>query len=165
MERNLPVNADLSYIGLNVKRFRKEKQWTQEDCAKRAKLSRIALIHIESGKATPTLESILNLCTVLEVPLFTMMSNYSDSQTSDNEGSAEADIALLSQRLKSCSPEQVQAIRKVVDNILQSFSMGTSSPKTLGNMTGFDAGLTLTQMAKSKSEFEENFSLQNQVKA
>jgi transcriptional regulator with XRE-family HTH domain len=76
------VRAELCFVGLNVKRFRKQKHWTQEETAKREDISRIALIHIESGRAIPTLETISNLCRVLEVSLPSKLRNYSDSAKS-----------------------------------------------------------------------------------
>lgn len=63
------MKEKLQNIGRNVRSLRKVRRWTQEELANRAGISRIALIHIESGKALPTLETLASLSGQLDVKL------------------------------------------------------------------------------------------------
>lgn len=70
----------LQNIRRNVRSLRKVRCWTQEELANRAGISRIALIHIESGKALPTLETLASLSGQLDVSLEELFSHDSMGQ-------------------------------------------------------------------------------------
>jgi transcriptional regulator with XRE-family HTH domain len=52
---------------------RKRHGLSQETLALRAKLSRAGIGHMESGRTTPTLLSLLKIASVLEVDLFKLL--------------------------------------------------------------------------------------------
>lgn len=53
--------------------LRKQRGLSQETLALRAKLSRAGIGHMESGRTTPTLLSLLKIASVLEVDLFNVL--------------------------------------------------------------------------------------------
>lgn len=67
------MKPNLTYIGLNVRQLRKDRKWTQDEASKKAGISRIALIHIESGKAVPTIETLSLLAGIYEVSLTSLL--------------------------------------------------------------------------------------------
>jgi putative transcriptional regulator len=67
--KDTAMKEKLQNIGRNIRNLRKIRRWTQEELANRAGISRIALIHIESNKALPTLETLASLSSQLDVTL------------------------------------------------------------------------------------------------
>jgi transcriptional regulator with XRE-family HTH domain len=59
----------LGRIGVNVKRLRERKHWTQERLAAKAKLHRVSLARIEAETLTPRLTTLARLAKALGVPL------------------------------------------------------------------------------------------------
>ncbi|MCA2961926.1 MAG: helix-turn-helix transcriptional regulator [Silvanigrellales bacterium] len=121
------MNPNLNYIGSNVRRFRKNRKWTQEEMARRANISRIALIHIESGKAVPTLDTLASLANVLEIPMTSLLSR-PVAHTGDSAAALLADpgevdaidyeLKNIMDKLRSCNLNQVVTLRKVIDTVL-----------------------------------------------
>lgn len=122
------MNPNLNYIGSNVRRFRKNRKWTQEEMARRANISRIALIHIESGKAVPTLDTLASLANVLEIPMTSLLSRPVSHQSDAAALSAVADpgevdaidyeLRSIMDKLRNCNLNQVVTLRKVIDTVL-----------------------------------------------
>ena len=56
-------------IGQNIKKYRKEKGYTQEDIAKATKIARPNVARIESGKNSPTIEVLTKLAHALDMQL------------------------------------------------------------------------------------------------
>lgn len=54
-------------IGLNVKKFRKERHLTQEALAERLDISTVHMSHIEGGSVSMSLALLLQLCEALDV--------------------------------------------------------------------------------------------------
>lgn len=52
-----------------IKVLRAERDWTQEELAKRLKISRQAVISIEKYKYTPSLELAFQIAAVFQVPI------------------------------------------------------------------------------------------------
>lgn len=128
------MDQSLQFIGMNIRQLRKMRKWTQEELARNAKISRIALIHIESGKASPTLETLSSLARVLEVPItyfFTVRPEAAEkiaaeteeysAHTAEQEGyTSETEIQAICDKLRACGAPQVQAIKRLVDSIIAS---------------------------------------------
>jgi|GEM_PF-3462374 len=121
------MNPNLNYIGSNVRRFRKNRKWTQEEMARRANISRIALIHIESGKAVPTLDTLASLANVLEIPMTSLLSRPVERDSglaaavSADPGEVDAidyELRGIIDKLRSCNLNQVVTLRKVIDTVL-----------------------------------------------
>ena len=126
------MNSNLSYIGHNVRQLRKVRKWTQDEAARKAGISRIALIHIESGKAVPTIETLTALAGIYEVPLTSLLiRSFADRGEASEAGDVaspldgvdafEYELSQINQALKGCSLNEVLAIRKVVDSIMSGF--------------------------------------------
>ena len=122
------MNPNLNYIGSNVRRYRKNRKWTQEEMARRASISRIALIHIESGKAVPTLDTLASLSNVLEIPMTSLLSRPMTA-AGDNLAAAlladpgevdaiDYELRSIMDKLRSCNLNQVVTLRKVIDTVL-----------------------------------------------
>ena len=54
-------------IGLNVKKFRKERHLTQEALAERLDISTVHMSHIEGGSVSMSLALLLQLCEALDI--------------------------------------------------------------------------------------------------
>ena len=67
MRQNDHMDDIIKRIGLRVRAQRRSKNISQSTLSQRAKLSRAAVIHIETHKAVPSLESLLNLASALDV--------------------------------------------------------------------------------------------------
>lgn len=121
------MNPNLNYIGSNVRRFRKNRKWTQEEMARRANISRIALIHIESGKAVPTLDTLASLANVLEIPMTSLLARPvertegSTAPVAADPGEVDAidyELRSIMDKLRNCNLNQVVTLRKVIDTVL-----------------------------------------------
>ena len=126
------MNSNLSYIGSNVRQLRKARKWTQDEAARKAGISRIALIHIESGKAVPTIETLSALSGIYEVPLTSLLVRAAADRGESAEGAEntpghdgldafEYELGQINRALKGCSLAEVLAIRKVVESIMSGF--------------------------------------------
>ena len=115
--------SHLSSIGVNVRRYRKNRKWTQEELARKADISRIALIHIESGKAIPTLDTLSSLSNVLEIPmtaLFSKADKAAEGVTTDEFelDAIDTEIRGIVSKLRGCSLSQMVTLRKLIDTVL-----------------------------------------------
>jgi len=61
------VDVNYQIIGLHVSMFRHQRNWTQDQLAERAGLSKQFIGNIECGRAIPSLKTVLSLCDALEV--------------------------------------------------------------------------------------------------
>jgi transcriptional regulator with XRE-family HTH domain len=61
--------AGIMAFGHHLRRLRKARKLTQEALADYAEISRPTVQRIEKGQAAPTLEMLLSLAQVLQVPL------------------------------------------------------------------------------------------------
>lgn len=68
-----PHTATVAELVKLLVKLRKQRGLSQETLASRAKLSRAGIGHMESGRTTPTLLSLLKIASVLEVDLFNVL--------------------------------------------------------------------------------------------
>lgn len=61
--------ANYKKIGEKIRKFRKDKDITQEKLAELAKVDPKSIVDIESGKRNPTLKTISKIAQKLNVPL------------------------------------------------------------------------------------------------
>ena len=66
---------DYAAIGGRLQARRKELGITQEDAAERVGITVVYLSKIENGRVYPTLETLSNICTELDVELAEVLSN------------------------------------------------------------------------------------------
>lgn len=65
---------DKKVLGLKIKEVRKTKNMRQDDLAIKSNLSRTYICDIENGRYTPSLDTLLRLASVLEVPVTDLIS-------------------------------------------------------------------------------------------
>ena len=63
MERKDSLNTRI--IGLNIKKYRKEKHLTQERLAEALDISTVHMSHIEGGSVSMSLDLLLRICETL----------------------------------------------------------------------------------------------------
>ena len=66
---------DYAVIGKRIQARRKEKRITQEKLAEKAGISVVYLSKIENGRVYPTLETLSNICTELDIELAEILTN------------------------------------------------------------------------------------------
>lgn len=100
----------------NIKRLRKEKGWSQAELAEKVGVHLTHINRIETGKYNPSLETVIELAGIFEVPL--------DYLVHSTDGSLE-EIKLqdqsFAQRIKllnSLDEEDRHVINKVIDAML-----------------------------------------------
>jgi transcriptional regulator with XRE-family HTH domain len=65
----MQMDEMIKRIGLRVRAQRRSKNISQSTLSQMSKLSRAAVIHIETHKAVPSLESLINIASALDVHL------------------------------------------------------------------------------------------------
>lgn len=103
---------DLKSIGRNIRKFRQEQNFRQEDLAERAGLSVNYVGALERGEKYPSLETFIVIANALHVT--------SDMLLSDVllEGYAVKD-SLLAQKLDGLSEREREKIYAVIDTLLR----------------------------------------------
>ena len=66
---------DYAAIGKRIQKKRQERSITQEKLAEQVGISVVYLSKIENGRVYPTLETLSNICTELDVELAEVLSN------------------------------------------------------------------------------------------
>ncbi len=59
-------------IGMHIKILRNKRELTQEELAVRAHLHTTFIAHIEAGKKTPSLNTLVKICNIFQVPVYTI---------------------------------------------------------------------------------------------
>jgi len=105
------LQIDYSIIGKRIADIRKKQRLTQSQLAEKADISNNYLSHIETAKSTPSLETLINLCTALNVTpnevllgTKTTEKNYLNTDILD--------------KLERCNTEQKQLIFDFINLIL-----------------------------------------------
>ena len=80
-------------IGENVRRYRKEKGYTQERLAEEANIDRTAISKLEKGKFLPTISFILAIMIIITFPFTAYADNESGNGTGDAGSSGTHIIA------------------------------------------------------------------------
>lgn len=60
-------------IGLRIIALRREKGWSQSDLARACDKDRQAIEKLENGRVNPTIYSLLEIATALELPLIRLV--------------------------------------------------------------------------------------------
>lgn len=68
-------------VGLNVKRFRQEKSWSQEGLAFEAKLHRTYISGVERGVRNPTVTVLESIAFALGVPSSSLLSELEEPRS------------------------------------------------------------------------------------
>jgi len=70
----------LEQLGRTIRSERKKRKLSQEALADRAKLNRSYLSHVENGTANVTLLAVFRIARALEIPLDTLLSDFTLSK-------------------------------------------------------------------------------------
>lgn len=95
-------------IGNRIKLSRENMGWTQEELAEKINRSTQFISTIERGVAGPSLETIINLCEVLNVSSEWLLCGKQ----------ASPDAAMIATKITSLSSAQLAALDRVTDELL-----------------------------------------------
>lgn len=59
------------YTGMQIKRLREERNWSQDELAKKLNTTKTSISNYENGKRTPRFDGLYLLSTIFEVPIDT----------------------------------------------------------------------------------------------
>lgn len=106
---NWVINMGFDYelIGSRIKKAREKKGFTQEQLAEKISLSSVHISNIERGRTKPSLDSLSDLCTILEQPAGYILNG---AEQSSGQYFNEEIYTML----EHCSPEQKKLIAKMV---------------------------------------------------
>jgi transcriptional regulator with XRE-family HTH domain len=85
-------------LGRRVTLARRRRRWSEEELARRARLSRSTITKIEGGKGNVAFNAVLEVCWLLEVPLLGVTDLKGAETLLRN---TEADLTLVGQRVRS----------------------------------------------------------------
>ena len=86
----------LRLFGAQVRRFRKDRGWTQSDLASKADLSLDMIGRIERGQASPSFDTIARLSQRLEVPAVALFGGAAPKSRGERSRLIEAILTSLS---------------------------------------------------------------------
>lgn len=99
-------------IGENLKKLRKELDWSQEDLADKAKINPAYYGRIERGEMNVTLDSLEKLCDALEVELPELFV----SESSSSKPLTQKEVKFRLQKLLGKKqPEELQRVFKILE--------------------------------------------------
>lgn len=64
------------YTGTQIKRLREEKNWSQDELAKKLDTTKTSISNYENGKRTPRFDGLYLLSTIFEVPIDTFFPTH-----------------------------------------------------------------------------------------
>ncbi|HBN26804.1 MAG TPA: transcriptional regulator [Desulfobacteraceae bacterium] len=104
----LSVRESLKEIGGMIACARKEKQWTQEELAKRIGINRMTVGRIEKGAIEVAIGWYLTAAWLLGLPILTWQAM--------GEGRSDTVVSDLLTKLKRALPNRVRKRQKTIDN-------------------------------------------------
>ena len=102
------LQIDYSVIGKRIAAIRKKKKLIQYQLAEKADISNNYLSHIETAKSTPSLETLMNICSALQISPNEVLLG---TKTTENNY-LNQDIA---NKLEQCSIEQKQLVLDFIE--------------------------------------------------
>ena len=109
MDTQKSKSVDYCSMEKNIRKFRKEKGWTQDFLSEQCGITSTNLSHIERGKTKPSVETLVKIANCLEVNL--------DSLLCDSLTSAATPIFMnkISATLESYSDLEIRVLSDVLD--------------------------------------------------
>ena len=106
----------MSDFAANLKKFRKQKGYTQVKLAKRINYGYTAIANYESGRNEPSLDTLIELSYILGVTTDELLGvpPRSDEQH---------DISNLAKHLQKLTPEQYEIANSILNKLLEAFSI------------------------------------------
>lgn len=108
------MEAYWKIIGCNIKRVRKENKLTQNELAKRIKISTVHMSHIEGGSVSMSLSLFLKLCEELHVSADTLLENaYDFTDKNDLQVSIDPECQILCTKITDLIKESFTKKQKM----------------------------------------------------
>lgn len=98
-------------LGNNIKRFRLEKGFSQENLALRAGIHPAYLGRLERGEKCPTLDTVFKICEALSVPVADIIS------FSENENKSEGDKKTVKEIIEKLPKFKQDKLLDIIKNI------------------------------------------------
>lgn len=103
---------DYNLLGKRVAKLRKERKLTQEKLAEMAGISNNYLSNIENSYSIPSLETLMNICSALDVTPDSVLLG-------TNENDREYMNMELLKKISVCTPKEKRIIDGFVDLIIK----------------------------------------------
>ena len=103
---------DYNSIGVNMRRFRMEKNLRQEDIAERAGLSANYIGMIERGEKVPSLEKFIDICNALQVSADQILADVLDT-------GYNVKTTMLTEKIAKLSKSDRERIYAVIDTMIK----------------------------------------------
>ena len=119
LERKDSLNNRI--IGLNIKKYRKEKHLTQERLAEALDISTVHMSHIEGGSVSMSLDLLLRICETLGAsPNQILEGSYAPPSSPERTSSSELLLGGLSPELRLLCCDMIELMKKSPANIASS---------------------------------------------
>ena len=110
-ERKDSLNTRI--IGLNIKKYRKEKHLTQERLAEALDISTVHMSHIEGGSVSMSLDLLLRICETLGAsPNQILEGSYAPPSSPERTSSSELLQGGLSPELRLLCCDMIELMKK-----------------------------------------------------
>lgn len=106
------MTIDYSAVGKRISLIRKNRGMTQEQLAEKAELSNIYISHIENSRSIPSLETLMKLCSALDVTPDEVLLGTKQ----DMENYLQSDIQ---KKLILCTPKERRMVSRFIDLLLE----------------------------------------------
>lgn len=103
---------DYNLIGKRLAAVRKEQGITQEKLAEKANLSSNYLSHIETSRSIPSLETLMALCTVLDVTPDTLLLGTTVSKK-------DYLVSDITKQLEQCTESEKRIVYHLIDVMIK----------------------------------------------
>ena len=98
---------DYFKIGQNIRKYRKEKNFSQEELAEKVFISTTHMSHIETGSTKLSLPVLVDLAKVLNVSTDEILNE-------DFDSSKAKLVETVEEVISSCSPKQAEIIKEII---------------------------------------------------
>ena len=135
-------------IGENIRKIRINKKLTQAELAKKAGISREAVVNYEADKRKPSYEILLKIADALNIPLYELLSG----ELGENENSSTVETYL---KAYATDAEIMDEYLEYLDNTI--FNQGLFIPKENETLDEFQNRLNESSMPALKNYITLSF--------
>ncbi|MCL2740058.1 MAG: helix-turn-helix domain-containing protein [Oscillospiraceae bacterium] len=109
---------DYVLLGNNIRKYRKMKNLTQEQLAEKSEISSVFMCQIENANGKPSLETVVNIATSLEVSIDVLVGGV----VSNNEIAKYINVPLNNKQLETISKLFSSKTDKEISSILKAIA-------------------------------------------
>ncbi|WP_201330147.1 helix-turn-helix domain-containing protein [Lactobacillus nasalidis] len=146
-EWNLPQLA--KYTGVQIKRLREERNWSQDELAKKLNTTKTSISNYENGKRTPRFDGLYLLSTIFEVPIDTFFPEHkgaNNNQGMNGNGTKPINFNSQSQEDKTATTKY-----RTNDLVLQQHAADSLAQISALNAQQVDQLNTIISLLQSKA--------------